>query len=91
MDNRTKEELLNDLEACRQLITSPEWSIWTKFLKVKRKGYLQNKVNMLIREKKYDEAQIALALMDDCEKQIELFGNFMREADSKLKGDKNGN
>ncbi len=87
-DPKMVEELTQQLEATRKLLTGPEWSIWTNFLKRERRQYLQNRVNAAVKTGNTVEAQIALALMEDCLKQIELFGQSVREAESKIKGAK---
>ena len=90
MDTRLMDEMNAQLQGMRKLLVSDEWSLWANFLKRERRGYLQNKVNAAIREKRYDEASVALALYDDCTKQIELFGRHISDTESKLKGNING-
>ena len=85
------ESLNAQLQSMRSLLVSEEWVQWTNFLKRERRGYLQNKANSLLREGKYEEARIALALMDDCVKMIEIFGRSISDTENKLKGVRNGN
>ena len=84
------DEMNAQLQGMRKLLVSDEWSLWANFLKRERRGYLQNKVNAAVESGNLVEAQIALALFKDCNKQIELFGRHIQEAESKLKGNKNG-
>lgn len=93
IDSKIAEDLRNQLTAVRRLLASPDWLIWSDFLKKERRKYLQDKVNAFIREGNLVQAQIALALKDDCLKQIELFGKYISDTESKIKqGEKeNGN
>lgn len=73
------------VEEMQDLIKSPEWRHYLQFLR-ERKSFLQNKVNTLLGSNEEVKAKIALALMHDCDKQIELFRQKVSEAESKLKG-----
>ena len=90
MDTRMIDEMNQELHTMRSLFTSPEWSIWAKFLKSERRGYLQNKINSAVESGNLVEAQIALALYKDCVKQIELFGRHIVETEKQIKGATNG-
>lgn len=87
LDPEVKDELDAQLQTCRRLLTSPDWIVWVKFLKQDRRGYLQNKINQAVKDGELVQAQIMLALQEDCLRQIELFGNFIKKTESEL-GDK---
>ena len=78
------EDLRQQLETMRALLKSHDWVVWLNFLKKDRRLHLQNKVNSAVKEGDVVQAQIALALMDDCLKQIELFGRIISETESKI-------
>ena len=83
-DTRLMDELQSQLQGMRKLLVSEEWILWANFLKKERKGYLQNKVNNCVRERRFDDAAIALALMDDCLRQVDLFSKHIKNTDEKL-------
>ena len=84
MDTRLMDELQAQLQGMRKLLVSEEWSIWANFLKRERRQFLQNRVNSAVESGNIGEAQIALALMKDCIRQIELFGNYVKETESRI-------
>ena len=85
IDPETREALDRQLQEARQLLTSDEWRVWSQFLRTKRRGYLQNKLNESVEKGDIVQAQICKALMDDCIKMLDLFSSFLKEADGKLK------
>jgi len=85
LDPKTADELLRQLDSQKRLLTSPEWLEFVRFLKKERKPYLQSKVNSWVKEGNIVQAQIALALMDDVDKEIELFRKYVSETESKVK------
>ena len=78
-------QLDRDLQEIRKLLTGKEWAQWTNFLKKKRKPVLQNQVNQFVREGELTKAQIALSKMDDCDRQIELFGTYIKDLEEEAK------
>ncbi len=66
------EELRNDYDEITHLIASHNWKHWVGFQK-KRAQEFQNKANQFLRAGNLSEAQIALALMSECKKQITSF------------------
>jgi hypothetical protein len=83
-----REALDKQLTDIRALLTSPEWLVWANFLKKVRRGYLRSRVEKAVREGNIIEAQIAQALLDDCEKQLELFGGYIKDIEKTSKGEK---
>ena len=83
-DTRLMDELQDQLQGMRKLLVSDEWALWANFLKRERRQFLQNRVNSAVESGNIDEAQIALALMKDCIRQIELFGNYVKETESRI-------
>ena len=68
--DQTKE--IEEVENRLSLLRSPEWKEFVDFQK-ERYHRKQRKVNNLVRIGKFTEAQIELALMDDCKKQTDIF------------------
>ena len=83
-DTRLMDELQVQLQGMRKLLVSEEWSIWANFLRKERRSFLQNRVNSAVESGDVVEAKVALALMRDCQKQIELFGNHVKETESRI-------
>jgi hypothetical protein len=79
--------LQEQFEDTLKLLKSPEWFRWLAFLKT-RKTYLQNKVNEYTRQNDTLQAKVALALMDDVDKQVELFQKKFSDLESKLRSKK---
>lgn len=81
------DELQEQYDEVLKLLRSPEWGHWLAFLK-SRKAFLQNKVNEYTRTNDPFQARVALALMEDVDKQVELFRKKFSDTESKLKGRK---
>lgn len=78
-----KEDTLIQLEEMMRLIHSPEWRHWVEFLE-NRKKELQEKVNNLLGQDSIVEARIALALMRDADKQMELFRSRIKDIEKDI-------
>lgn len=74
------------IEEMRDLVRSPEWKHWLSFLRT-RKDWLQEKVNSALRGEHFQDARIALALFDDCEKQVKLFMEVLNGLEKKKQGE----
>ena len=82
-----KEQLRKDIEDSLKLLRSQEWKEYVKALKV-RQVRLQNKINAAVRSGDIVDAQINLALMDNCDQQVGLFRKYVIDTNSKLRKEK---
>ncbi len=82
---KDQDNLSIQIEEIRDLLRSREWQHWLKFLR-NRKSFLQHKVNTLLVSDQDLKAKIALALMNDVDKQIELFQGVLKDLESKKQG-----
>lgn len=83
-------EEAKDVSECVDLLKSPEWRQYVKFIS-DRRVRLQKEVNDAIRKKDLAGAMAALAVFDDSEKQIEAFKKHVINRRAALaKGEDNG-
>ena len=69
-----------------KLIQSPEWALWQEFLD-DHKIWMQGRANQSLREGNMLQASIYLALMDECDMQIEAFkmrGSLLKKEVEKM-------
>ena len=78
------EERYVDAEEMRKLIHGDGWQHYVRFLKG-RKPAFQGRVNAAVRAGDLVKAQIEVALMDELEKQIELFVALVKDAQPEAK------
>lgn len=83
LDSKILEQLRTRLEEMVKLLNGKEWSQYLIFLRGRR-GFLQDKVNRAVREGNLVEAQIAMALLEDGDKAIELFRKRLSETENQL-------
>lgn len=85
LDKLNIDELNSELDSIRRLLGSHDWGVWIKFLKRDRKEHLQKKVNMAVRNGNINDAQCALTLLDDCDRQLELFKSYIKKLEGAVK------
>jgi len=86
--SKDRQEIREELDLRRRLVTSHEWVIWVKFLKNERKPKLQDKINSCVRANDFEGAKSHMAIFDDCTRQIELFSGSTKDLQALL--DKDG-
>lgn len=77
------EILDQELNQILKLLGSPDWVVWVNFLKKQRRPGLQQKINASVRKGDFHQAQIEMALMDDCQRQIESFERYIKNLKEK--------
>lgn len=84
MDSKSIQEMRDQMTQARKLLTSPEWLAWSNFLKRERRKLLQSKVNEAVEMGELNAAQTALALLKDCEFQISLFQQHVKNMEHSI-------